>query len=114
MPCDSKPFRVGQTLDQRKQQVRDAITSIDALLKKRNVRPIVGPNGAITFAGIADDIRAGITDACIYRRIMASGSALARAEIARAEAMAGRKVNVQTVASGVHSHDGGDTWHHGH
>ena len=110
MPCDSRPFRVGQTLEQRKTQVREAINAIDALLKKRNARPVVGPQGAITFVGISDDVRSGITDACIYRRIMSTGSALARAEIARAEAMSGRKVNPQAVASGVHSHDGGHSW----
>jgi len=109
MPCDSKPFRIGQTLDQRKKQVRDSIAALDAKLKKRLVRPVVGANGAIAFAGWNEE-RNGITDNCAYRRIMATGSALARAEIARAEMLAGRKVNPQTVALGVHSHDGGDTW----
>jgi hypothetical protein len=39
---------------------------------------------------------------------------LAKMEIARAEQLAGRAVSAQAVAGGVHSHDGGHTWHHGH
>ena len=33
-----------------------------------------------------------------------------KAEIARAEALAGRTVDRKVVAAGVHSHDGGTTW----
>jgi hypothetical protein len=42
---------------------------------------------------------------------MATGSAMAKTAIARAEALAGRSVNRQAVAQGHHSHDGGATWH---
>jgi hypothetical protein len=62
----------------------------------------------VTFTGIADEERDGVTDACIYRRIMATGSALPRHMIAKAEQVAGRR---QVVGQGVHSHDGGASWH---
>jgi hypothetical protein len=52
-----------------------------------------------------------VTDACAYRRIMATNSALARAAIARAEQLSGRSVDKAAVAHGMHSHDGGVTWH---
>lgn len=111
MPCDSFPLEPKQTLAQRVDAVKKAVANLDALLKKRLVRPKVGPQGAITFVGWTDQDRARVTDACAYRRIMATGSSLAKAEIARAEAMAGRGVNRKVVAAGVHSHDGGTTWH---
>lgn len=102
-----------QTIQERIAEIQKAIALLDAKLKKRQVRPVVGPQGAITFAGWVED-RDGITDACAYRRIMASGSALARAEIARAEQIAGRAVDRKVIGQGVHSHDGGQSWSGGH
>jgi len=113
MPCDTR-LKPKQTIQQRAAEIRKAIETLDARLKKRQVRPVISPNGAITFAGWSDTERDSITDACAYRRIMATGSALAKAEIARAEALAGRAVDRKTIALGEHSHDGGATWHHGH
>ena len=109
MPCDSTPRRKGQSLTERKAEVSAAVSALDRALLRRTVRPVIGPQGAVTFAGWESG-REGVTDACAYRRIMATGSALARAEIARAEAMAGRTVNRQAIAAGIHSHDGGQTW----
>lgn len=109
MPCDTvrKP---NQTLSERKAEVLKAVERLDALLKKRQVKVRIGPQGAIAFDGFDAD-RNGVTDACAYRRIMATGSTLAKMEIARAEQLAGRSVNRQAVAVGAHSHDGGHTWH---
>jgi hypothetical protein len=114
MPCDSRPFRPRQTLAERKEEVRSVVQKLEALLASKQVTAKVGPQGAIAFAGWSETDRAGITDACVYRRIMASGSATSRQAIARAEALAGRTVNKATVATGTHSHDGGKSWHHGH
>jgi hypothetical protein len=108
MPCESIS-RKGQTLSQRKGEVLAAIAALDRDLLRRKVRAVVGPNGAITFAGWTEN-RAGVTDACAFRRIMATGSAIARAEIARAEQMAGVTVKREVLAAGVHSHDGGRSW----
>jgi hypothetical protein len=114
MVCDTKWTFKGQTREQRKSQIKEAIAQLDAMLKKRRVVPVVGPNGAIAFRGWTDQERSQISDACAYRYLMATGSALARAEIARAEQLSGRSVNRQALAAGVHSHDGGNTWHEGH
>lgn len=110
MPCDTK-LKPRQTVQERAGEVRRAMVLLDAALKKRLVRPRVGPQGAIAFDGWDQEQRNGVTDACAYRRIMATGSALAKAEIARAEQLAGRGVDRRVVATGVHSHDGGQSWH---
>lgn len=110
MPCDTR-LRKRQTLAERKTEVKDTVKALDAALKKRKVGVKVGPQGAVTFTGWRDEERNGVTDACAYRQIMATGSSLAKAEIARAEQIAGRSVNRQVVAQGVHSHDGGTSWH---
>ena len=110
MPCEGMRKK-NQTLQQRATEVRAAVSRLDRLLLTRKVRPIIGPQGAVAFAGAGwEEARAGVTDACAYRRIMSTGSALARAELARAEQVAGRGVDRKVVAAGVHSHDGGETW----
>lgn len=113
MVCDTK-LQPGQTIQQRADEVRRAVSALDQALQQRRVKVTVGPQGAIAFSGLTEAERAGVTDACAYRRLMATGTALARAEIAKAEQMSGRTVNRQVIGQGVHSHDGGKTWHHGH
>ena len=102
-----------QTLQERIAEIGKSIALLDAKLKKRLVKPVVGPQGAITFQGW-DSERDGITDACAYRRIMATGSVLAKMEITRAEQLAGRNVDRRVLTTGTHSHDGGHSWHAGH
>lgn len=110
MPCDTK-LLPGQTLTERKAEIRDSVGYLDALIRAGRVRPVIGPQGAIAFEGWKDSDRKRITDACAFRRIQATGSALAREAIAKAERMAGRTVNREAIAVGAHSHDGGRTWH---
>jgi hypothetical protein len=110
MPCDTV-LRTRQIIKQRADEVRRAVARLDDRLKRRQVRPVVGPQGAISFKGWTEDERDAVTDACAFRRLMATGSSLAKAEIARAEQMAGRSVDRQIIGQGVHSHDGGQTWH---
>lgn len=110
MPCDTI-FRKGQTITERKAEVKAAVDNLDRLLLRKKVKPVIGPQGAITFTGWTAEDRGAVTDACAYRRIMVSGSSLAKAEIARAEQLSGRSVNKQVVGQGMHSHDGGSTWH---
>jgi hypothetical protein len=111
VPCYSKTL-AGQSLTERKSEVREAVERLAKALASGRARAVVGPQGAITFTGegasVVGDYR--ITDACCYRKIMSTGSALARAAIAKAEMMAGRAVDRNTVAAGVHSHDA-VTWH---
>jgi len=110
MPCDTRLKR-NQTISQRKAEVAKAVAAIQAALAAGRVKAKVGQQGAIAFEGVSEQERDGVTDACIYRRIMATGSALAKMQIAKAEQLAGRSVSKQAVNSGHHSHDGGHTWH---
>lgn len=110
MPCDTR-LKANQTISQRKEEVKKVVANLDRLIAAGQVRVKVGPQGAVAFTAWADVERDGVTDACAYRRLMVSGSALARAKIAQAEQMAGRSVNKQIVGQGHHSHDGGETWH---
>lgn len=107
MPCDTV-FAKGQTLTERKAQVLESVEALAKALATGRARAVVGPQGAVAFEGWSN--RNGITDACAYRRIMATGGALARLAIQKAEQKAGRSVNRATVAAGIHSHDGGKTW----
>jgi hypothetical protein len=110
MPCDTQ-LKPKQTVQERAEEVRRAAALVSDALAAGRVRVKVGPQGAVAFEGITAAERDGLTDACIYRRVMVSGSALARAAIARGEQLSGRTVNRSVVATGVHSHDGGHTWH---
>jgi hypothetical protein len=112
MPCDTR-LKPRQTISQRKAEVVKAVDKLSQGLATGKVKAKIGPQGAIAFIGFDED-RDGVTDACAYRRLMVSGSALAKAAIAKAELLAGRKVDKSVLAAGVHSHDGGDHWHHGH
>jgi hypothetical protein len=113
MPCDTR-LKPRQTLSQRAEEVRRVVATLDSYLARGLASVKVGPEGAIAFVDFPESERDGVTDACIYRRLMATGSALAKAKIARAEQLSGRTVSRQAIAQGVHSHDGGKTWHHGH
>lgn len=109
MPCDTR-LKPKQTIQQRAEEVRRAVARINQGLVTGRIKAVVGPQGAVAFVGLRDEERDGVTDACAYRRIMATGTSLAKAAIARAEALSGRSVNRQVVGQGVHSHDGGLTW----
>lgn len=113
MSCDTQTLP-GQSLTDRKREVLAAVEAAERLLVSGRIRVRISPQGAIAFEGLSDADRSRVTDACIYRRIMSTGTALARAEIAKAEKLAGRSVDRRAVNSGHHSHDGGHTWHRGH
>jgi len=111
MSCDTRLQNKNQTLTERKTQVKEIIAFTDELIRKNKVRVVVDKRtGAVAFSGMTDAERGGVSDACTYRVIMATGSALAKQAIARAEQLAGRTVNRQALAAGHHSHDGGQTW----
>jgi hypothetical protein len=110
MPCDTR-LKPRQTIQERAKEVREATQRLASALAAGRVKVKVGPQGAIAFENWSTNERDGVTDACAYRRIMATGSAMARLAIARAEQMAGRTVDKQVVGHGAHSHDGGATWH---
>jgi hypothetical protein len=111
MPCDTK-LKAGQTIQQRASEIRAMVSRLVNGLITGKVKPVIGPTGAVAFAGLPEAERDGVTDNCAYRRVMASDSVLAKQAIARAEQLSGRSINRQAVAHGHHSHDGGVTWHH--
>jgi hypothetical protein len=114
MPCDTWRSSQKQTVQERVDEMRKVVQKFSEGLATGRIKPKVGPQGAIAFEGISNEDRRGVTDACAYRRIMATGSALAKAAIAKAEQLAGRSVDRKVIAQGVHSHDGGAHWHGGH
>lgn len=111
MPCDTR-LASNQTLEGRGNQIKAALRRLEAALKGGTVKVNIGPNGAVAFQGWKD--RDDVSDVCAYRTLTAEGSWELRQAVAKAEAMTGRKVNPNAVASGHHSHDGGKTWHGGH
>lgn len=70
----------------------------------------VSPVGAVAFKGFESDL---LSDICVMRMELARGNVDLRCTLARAEAAAGRKVSAEAVSSGLHSHDGGESWGRG-
>ena len=112
MPCDTK-LKAGQTISARKEEIKTSVDKLAAALAAGRVKPVVGAKGGIAFPGWAEGQANGVTDNCAFRRLMSSGSALAKMAIERAETLAGRRVDRQAVAQGLHAHtqDGRTVWH---
>ena len=113
MVCDTR-LKPGQLVSERISEVKRAVARLEAAIQGGPVKLKVGPTGAVAIQGWNETERDGITDACAFRRLLATGSPALRREIVRAEAEAGRQADRQVIGSGVHSHDGVRTWHHGH
>jgi len=111
--CDTLRTYREQTPQEREAEIRAALAKLEQRLTGGQVRVTISPQGAIAFAGWQED-RGGVTDACAYRALTATGSWALRQAVARAESMSGRKVSERALLAGVHSHDGGKTWHGGH
>lgn len=111
MPCDTQVLP-GQTLEQRNREIDEALRRLESQLQAGQVVVKIGANGAIAFDSWANRDR--VTDVCAYRALTLKNSFALRRAIATAEARSGRKVNPRAVAAGVHSHDGGKSWHPGH
>ena len=110
MPCDT----IQSLTDYQKEAQQRALGALAKALSSGAVRVKVGRNGAVAFDGWQEQDRAGLYDLCAYRRLSAEHSPELRQAVMRAEALAGVKVSARTVAAGVHSHDGGQTWNGGH
>lgn len=92
-----------------------AVRRLDAMLANGTAQAVISPQGAIAFKGAWQGAeRSDVSDLCAYRVLAATNSPALRKALARAEALAGRKVDMRAVNSGVHSHDGGTHWHEGH
>lgn len=111
MPCDRR-LKPRQTISQRAAEIRAATERLSAALVAGRVQVKIDKlTGVPVFTGWDETSRDGLSDACAYRQIMATGTSLAKLAFEKAELMSGRKVNKQALAQGVHSHDGGVTWH---
>lgn len=104
MPCTTQP---NLTKTQR-DRMQDAITRLGSGLANGTASVVVGPTGGISFRGWEN--KEGVSDLCAYRALAASNSPSLRRSLARAEVTAGRSLDQRAIASGVHSHDQGQTW----
>jgi hypothetical protein len=83
-----------------------ALKRLQQALADGTVKVVVGRAGSIAFSGWKDN--AGVSDLCAYRSL--ANSPEMRRAVMRAEAMSGNHVKMAALISGVHSHDGGQTW----
>lgn len=104
MVCDTRPNLTAQG----KADMARALARLEAALSMGAANVVIGRNGAVAFTGWGD--RAGYSDVCAYRRLASQNSPELRRAVARAEAVAGRKIDARAVAAGMHSHDNGATW----
>lgn len=111
MPCIASLSGVAAT-PAVKARVKDALDRLERAIQDNQVRVVIGLNGAIAFKGSWRND--GVSDICAYRALTIAGSTTLRAAVARAEVLEGRQVNPQAIGAGVHSHDGGKSWHAGH
>jgi hypothetical protein len=109
MPCTTQP---NMTPTARAAQ-RSALARLQAAIGAGSVTVVVSASGAVALRGWAIADRADVTDLCAYRELRNTPEM--RRAVMRAEALAGRTVDARTIAAGVHSHDGGQSWgsHHG-
>lgn len=92
----------------------NALAVLERKLAAKEVTVVVGSNGAVAFRGWTEADRNGLADVCVFRALSSKNSPELRRAVARAEGLAGRRIDARQVASGTHSHDGGKTFHHGH
>lgn len=103
MPCTSQR-------SQKPDEVREALKRLERLLGGGGVALRIGANGAIYFDGWMPSDRKGFSDVCAFMELRTQGSFELQQAIQRAEIMAGRQIDMQQIAAGVHTHDGGKTW----
>lgn len=101
-------LRPMQTKEERAAEIKAATRKLEVALLKGGASVVIGPDGAITFAGWSE--RSDVTDVCAYRSLSQAGSKALADALARAELKYGRKHNPKAITAGVHSHDGGKTW----
>lgn len=113
MVCEASR-RQEQSAADRAREIRETLKRLEGLLAFGTVRVVIGPRGELAFAGWEEKERQGVSDVCAYRKLVAAGSFELKRAIQKAETLAGRRLNPQAIAAGVHSHDGGQTFHPGH
>lgn len=99
-----------QTQEERTREIQKATANIARMIAAQKVKIKVGPQGAVTFLGVPSDVRDGMSDSCVFAGLSRFGSQAFKNAVARAEQMAGVKVDPAAIEAGIHSHDGGATW----
>lgn len=106
MPCDT-------VVPQK--DFLDVMRELEDLLLGNAVEVVVDQaTGAVALVGWQDSSRRGVSDVCAIQKLMAENSFAWQRALATAESIAGRQMDINMLSSGVHSHDGGSTWHPGH
>lgn len=100
-------LRPNQTFQERSKEVDEALKRLEAALRAGTVRVKIAPNGAMAFDGWTD--RVDLTDVCAFRSLSTTNSQDLRNAVAQAERQYGRRVDLNAVRAGWHSH-GGNNW----
>ena len=103
-----------QTAEDRAREIQAALAKLQSALGSNQARYQVSPQGFVSIVGWREEDRRRVSDVCAFRMLATAGSWEHRKALAAAESRAGRAVNVQAIGAGVHSHDGGKTFHPGH
>ena len=103
VPC----YTIDMTPENERLQGK-ALERLRKALSSGTATVVINRQGAVAFKGW--EAEGLLFDLCAYRKLKASNSPELRRAVMRAEALAGRKVDDRAVNSGVHSHDGGQTW----
>lgn len=90
-----------QTAAQRLAEVAKKMRQFDSMIASGRLKMKVLPGGKVSFPGIPESDRDGISDACIFHTVNRTGSAAAKMALARAEQLQGK-----VSRHGVHTHDG--------
>jgi hypothetical protein len=105
MPCLTNPT---VTVEQKTKQ-RGALERLRAAIGTGAVQVVVAKGtGAFALKGWAETDREGVSDICAYRALLNTPEM--RRAIMRAQAMSATPIDQRAIASGLHSHDGGQTW----
>jgi|SRR5215468_7217911 len=114
MACETM-LKPRQTIQQRAAEVRAAVVRLAQGLASKRITLVIDPvSGAPAFAGWDATSRDGVSDLCAFRTIAKTGAPMFLELVKQAQALAGRSLDKQAIAQGIHSHDGGKTWHGGH
>lgn len=92
--CVPNRAKKAQSTAQIAAKTKKVTEAVAKAIASGRVKPKISPTGGITFTGLTDLERSGLTDEVIYRNLIKSKpSGLVAAAFERAEAMAGRKVS---------------------
>lgn len=103
MPCLTQPSTPAVKLRQR-----TALERLQQAIGAGAVTVTVGRAGSVALNGWRDADREGVSDLCAYRAL--ANTPEMRRALLKAEAASGNRMDPRAIGSGLHSHDGGNTW----